>query len=74
MNNILKKYAKLWYEGNYLKELVGAALSRLGDGVDTIAFAILVYHITGSTLLVATLFAVNGLPNLIFGISFHAQR
>ncbi len=68
MNNILKKYAKLWYEGNYLKELVGAALSRLGDGVDTIAFAILVYHITGSTLLVATLFAVNGLPNLIFGI------
>ncbi len=38
MNNILKKYAKLWYEGNYLKELVGAALSRLGDGVDTIAF------------------------------------
>lgn len=36
MNNILKKYAKLWYEGNYLKELVGAALSRLGDGVDRI--------------------------------------
>ena len=64
----INKYLELKNEKNFIKELLGAALSRFGDGIDTIAFAILIYHVTGSTLMVATLFAVNGLPNLIFGI------
>lgn len=66
--NILSKYKNLKTEHNFLKALTGAALSRFGDGIDTIAFSILIYRVTGSTMLVATLFAVNGLPNLIFSI------
>lgn len=68
MIGLSKKYGKLKGEYNFYKELVGASLSRFGDGIDAIAFSILIYHITGSTMLVATLFAVNGLPNLIFSI------
>lgn len=68
MGVFIKKYGKLKGEYNFYKELAGASLSRFGDGIDTIAFSILIYHITGSTILVATLFAVNGLPNLIFSI------
>ncbi len=68
MKKILGKYKNLKGEYNFYKELIGSSLSRFGDGIDTIAFSILIYHITGSTMLVATLFAVNGLPNLIFSI------
>ena len=68
MKKILGKYKNLKGEYKFYKELIGSSLSRFGDGIDTIAFSILIYHITGSTMLVATLFAVNGLPNLIFSI------
>ncbi|WP_238883565.1 MFS transporter [Clostridium sp. YIM B02551] len=54
---------------NYLKQMLGTAISRFGDGIDTIAFAWIVYKFTGSTVLVATLFAFNGLPNIIFGVA-----
>ncbi len=64
----MNKYKNLKTEHNFLKALTGAALSRFGDGIDTIAFSILIYRVIGSTMLVATLFAVNGLPNLIFSI------
>ncbi|WP_102401731.1 MFS transporter [Haloimpatiens massiliensis] len=68
MGKISNKYKALLKETNYIKESTATLISRFGDGVDTIAFSWLVYSITGSTLLVATLFAVNGLPSLIFGI------
>lgn len=61
-------YNILMKERNYLKEIIAAAISRFGDGIDTVAFSWLAYQLTGSTLFVATLFAVNGLPNLIFGM------
>lgn len=61
-------YNTLIRERNYFKETLAAAISRFGDGIDTVAFSWLAYELTGSTLLVATLFAVNGLPNLIFGM------
>lgn len=64
----LIKYKSLYREKNYLKELTGSMFSWFGDGVDTIAFSMLIYQITGSTLLTATVFAVNGLPNLLFGL------
>lgn len=63
------KYSHLRKEKNYIKYTLATAISRFGDGVDAIAFAWLIYKITGSTLLVATLFAVNALPNLIFGMT-----
>lgn len=61
-------YLSLIKEKNFIIQTLANAVSRFGDGIDTIAFAILIYKITGSTLIVATLFAVNGLPNLIFGM------
>lgn len=71
--NLMGKYERLKGEYNFYKELAGASLSRFGDGIDTIAFSILIYHITGSTMLVATLFAVNGLPNVIFSKIFERE-
>lgn len=68
MSHPIIKYKSLYQEKNYLKELAGSMFSRFGDGVDTIAFSMLIYQITGSTLLTATVFAVNGLPNLLFGL------
>ena len=44
-------YKQLLNELNTFANIV----SRFGDGIDTIAFSLLVYQITGSTLLVATL-------------------
>lgn len=41
-------------------------VSRFGDSIDAIAFAWLVYGLTGSTLLMGALFAVNALPNILF--------
>lgn len=64
----MKEYKEFLKYHNYLKIAVGSALSRFGDGVDTIAFSLLVYRITGSAVLVASLFAVNGLPNILFGL------
>lgn len=65
---MLKQYRNAIKNKNILYELIGNTFSRFGDGIDTIAFSILVYRITGSTLLVASVFAVNGLPNILFSI------
>ena len=62
------KYTDLFCEKNYLLDTFSSIISRFGDGIDTIAFSLLVYKITGSTLLVATIFAVNGIPNILFGM------
>lgn len=66
--NKTQGYLQLLNEKNFIKNTMGTMISRFGDGVDTIAMAILIYKITGSALLVATLYAVNGIPNLIFGM------
>lgn len=63
-----KGYRDLLSEKNFLLNTLANIISRFGDGIDTIAFSLLVYEITGSTLLVATLYAVNGIPNIIFGM------
>ncbi|QAA30619.1 MFS transporter [Clostridium manihotivorum] len=61
-------YKDLLTEKQYLKNMLANSISRFGDGIDTIAFSWLVYQVTGSTVLVAALFAVNALPNLLFGM------
>ncbi len=61
-------YRKLSGYGDYMRFLAGLCISRFGDGIDTIAFSMLIYQVTGSTLMVATLYAVNGLPNILFGL------
>ncbi|MGL5478851.1 MAG: MFS transporter, partial [Clostridium sp.] len=61
-------FKSLLSEKQYLKNLAGATITRFGDGIDTIAFAWLIYEITGSKSLLAITFGVSGLPNLIFGM------
>lgn len=68
ISNAVVNYKKLKTEKNYIGNLIGQSISRFGDGIDMIAFSILVYRVTGSTLMVAALFAVNGIPNIIFGL------
>jgi MFS transporter, DHA3 family, macrolide efflux protein len=51
----------------YMTALVSNTVSRFGDSIDTVAFSWMVYEITGSTLLMGTVFAVSGIPNLLFG-------
>ena len=63
-----KGYKDLLNEKNFLFNSFANIISRFGDGIDSIAFSLLVYKITGSTLLVATLYAINGIPNLVFGM------
>lgn len=52
---------------NYAILLIGNFISRFGDSLDSIAYGWMVYMLTGSKLLLGTLFAVNALPNIIFG-------
>lgn len=65
---MLKKYKNLLQEKEYLKLVVANIITRLGDGIDMIAFSWLVYEISGSTVLMATIMGVNMIPNLLFGL------
>jgi DHA3 family macrolide efflux protein-like MFS transporter len=47
--------------------LIANFISRLGDSIDSIAFGWMVYELTGSKLLLGSIFAVNAIPNIIFG-------
>ncbi len=52
---------------NYTLLLFANLISRFGDSVDSIAYGWMVYILTGSKLLLGTLFAVNALPNILLG-------
>lgn len=62
------QYKHLMQEKNYIKVVLATFITRIGDGIDMVAFSWLVYEITGSTALVATICGVNMIPNLTFGI------
>ncbi len=64
----MKQYRSLLSELEYMKVLIATFITRIGDGIDVIAFSWLVYEITGSTVLVATIYGVNMIPNLLFGM------
>ena len=53
---------------NFLKIYLSGIISRFGDAVDSIAFSYMVYELTGSASLMALLFAVNGIPALVFSM------
>ncbi|MDV3425774.1 MAG: MFS transporter [Bacillota bacterium] len=46
--------------------LCANVVSRFGDSLDSIAYAWMVYVLTGSKLLMGTLFAFNFIPNIVF--------
>jgi DHA3 family macrolide efflux protein-like MFS transporter len=52
---------------NYTVMLIGNLISRFGDSLDGIAYGWMVYMLTGSKLLLGSLFAVNAIPNILFG-------
>lgn len=64
----MKGYSNLWKEKNYVKVMLANVITRLGDGIDTIAFSWLVYVVTGSTVLTASIYGVNMIPNLTIGL------
>jgi len=70
--NVVKKeekgYKVLLQYKNYIKIWVGNTVSRFGDAIDSIAFLWMVYEMTGSTLMMGTVMAVNAAPAVLFGM------
>lgn len=50
---------------NFVKLTIANFISRFGDSIDSIAYGWMVYTLTGSKLLMGTLFAVNAIPNIV---------
>ncbi|MGL5977458.1 MAG: MFS transporter [Erysipelotrichaceae bacterium] len=59
-------YKHVLQNKNYLLFSIGNWISRFGDSLDSIAYAWMVYALTGSTALMALLFGLNALPNVLF--------
>lgn len=53
---------------HFVKLFLAGVISRFGDSVDMIAYGFMVYKMTGSAVLMATLYAVNGIPSLLFSM------
>lgn len=59
-------YKLVLKEKSYMLYGISNLISRFGDSIDTIAYGWMVYQITGSTTLLATIFGVNAIPTIIF--------
>lgn len=71
----MKKLSELWKniavmkgQKEYWKNVLAISLSTFGDGIESIAFPILIFKLTGSTMLMAITFAINACPNILFGL------
>lgn len=51
---------------SYITILTANLISRFGDSLDAIAYGWMVYMLTGSKILMGTIFAINAVPNIIF--------
>lgn len=56
---------ELFQVPNFIKLTIANFISRFGDSIDSIAYGWMVYILTGSKLLMGTLFAVNAIPNIV---------
>lgn len=65
MSSISSKYSALRGEREYFKLLAANAVNRFGDSVDSIAFSLLMYEVTGSASMMALLLTVNYLPTIV---------
>lgn len=63
-----KGYKALLKYKDFIKIWVGNTISRFGDAIDSIAFLWMVYEMTGSTLMMGTVMAVNAAPAVLFGM------
>lgn len=68
VENFEKKvgYETILKQKNFTLYLLGQLISRFGDSIDYIAYGWMVYQLTGKTSLMALLFGVNAIPNIIF--------
>jgi len=64
--NVKIGYKSLLNEKAYLMNLIANLISRFGDSIDTIAYGWMIYELTGSKALLAILFGINAIPNIIF--------
>jgi len=64
-----KGYKALLNYKDFIKIWVGNTISRFGDAIDSIAFLWMVYEMTGSTLMMGTVMAVNAAPAVLFGMT-----
>ncbi len=59
-------YRDLLSEKNYLKQLIANVVNRFGDSIDAMAFAWMVYEVTGQRAWSAIIFGLNSLPSILF--------
>lgn len=53
---------------SYLVMMAAKIISRFGDSIDSIAYSWMVYVLTGSEVLMGTLFALNFIPGIAFSL------
>lgn len=59
------KYRDIFSEKQYLKNVIANTFGRLGDSIDSVAYAWMVYQITGSKTWLAIIWGVNTLPSIL---------
>lgn len=62
----LARFKELAVYRSFMYLLLARVISRFGDSVDSIAYSWMVYMLTGSKLMMGTLFALNFIPNIAF--------
>ena len=62
-NNI--NYVALRTQPQYLKLVAANMVNRFGDAIDSIAYSLLMYCVTGSAALMALVLAINYLPTIL---------
>lgn len=58
-------YAALKTQTQFLKMLAADAVNRFGDSIDSVAYSLMMYSVTGSAALMALVIAINYLPTVI---------
>lgn len=61
-----KRLAGLTAHKSFMYLLAARVISRFGDSIDSIAYSWMVYMLTGSKIMMGTLFALNFVPSLLF--------
>lgn len=59
-----QKWAAILENKSFMYLLAARVITRFGDSIDSIAYSWMVYLLTGSKLMMGTLFALNFVPNL----------
>jgi len=60
-----KKLSSLFANKSFLYLLIARVISHLGDSIDSIAYSWMVYMLTGSEIMMGTLFALHFVPGIL---------